>query len=300
MQNAKFGILTLATPGDWLKAIGLALSVRVSNPGIPIAVACSPKLRGKLSPFFDYVIDENPDLRGFIHKVHLDRYSPFETTLFFDSDVLVFRPVLPFIEEWGDQPYTACGNYRAGGRSSFGLQRSQVLPRLGKAEMVHIDGAGHALFKKPGCEAVFDRAREVSAEYSKWAGDAVYADEDAMNIVMTMMDLKPVPHGEFFSRYIGATPGTMEMDATKGICRFVFKDTGKPVEPCMMHFAANEAALPYTWQLWRLFRKFGAPTKGLLSLGLADFADREVKLRLHQWLSRLRARRMSLSPTSGR
>ena len=94
---APFGILTLATPNDYLKAIGLALSVRVSNPGVPVAVACSAKVRPFVAPYFDHVIAEQAGLRGFVHKVYLDRYSPFTETMFFDSDVLVFKPVLALL-----------------------------------------------------------------------------------------------------------------------------------------------------------------------------------------------------------
>ena len=97
-----FGILTLATPDDYRKAIGLALSLRVSNPGVPTAVACSPKLSTRLAPYFDRVIDEDPTLRGFVHKVHLDRYSPFDDTFFFDSDVLVFRDLKPKVPNQAD------------------------------------------------------------------------------------------------------------------------------------------------------------------------------------------------------
>ena len=90
-MTERYGFLTLATPRDYLKAIGLALSLRVSNPNVPIAVACSPTLRDRIGRYFDYVIDEKPELRGFVHKVHIDDYSPFQETMFFDADVLVFK-----------------------------------------------------------------------------------------------------------------------------------------------------------------------------------------------------------------
>ncbi|OYV43651.1 MAG: hypothetical protein B7X10_06355, partial [Burkholderiales bacterium 21-58-4] len=59
-KNDNFGVLTLATPNDHLKAIGLALSLRVSNPGVPTAVACSPAVGSLLEPYFDHVIAEDP------------------------------------------------------------------------------------------------------------------------------------------------------------------------------------------------------------------------------------------------
>jgi hypothetical protein len=87
-----FGVLTLATANDCRKAIGLALSVRVSNPGTPIAVACSANVRPQLVRYFDYVVDKDPEVHGYLHKLNLDRYSPFDETFYFDSDILVFRP----------------------------------------------------------------------------------------------------------------------------------------------------------------------------------------------------------------
>lgn len=281
-----FGILTLATPNDYRKAIGLALSVRVSNPGIPIAVACSDKVRPFVAPFFDHVIAEQPGLKGFVHKVYLDRYSPFVETMFFDSDVLVFKPVRPYVESWGTGPYYACGHFFSTGISAFGMDWPTVLKKIGKPQMVVIDGAGHAFFRQPYCTAVFDLAREITREHKSYAGDIPYADEDVINIAMTMLDLSPAPFGDFFARYMSAMPGTMEMDATKARCKFVAVHNGQPFEPCMVHFAANEASFAYTRQLFALFKMFNVSTRGLLSTGAADFYEREIKLPLSGLLGR--------------
>ena len=127
-----FGILTLATMNDYLKAIGLALSVRVSNPGVPIAIACSKGVTALVKPYFDFVIDEQPGLRGFVHKIYIDKYSPFDETLFLDSDILVFKPVMPYMKSWGPNPYYACGGYMVDGKSWFGLDRAMILRKIKK------------------------------------------------------------------------------------------------------------------------------------------------------------------------
>lgn len=281
MKNNEFGILTLATPSDYLKAIGLALSLKVSNPGVPLAVACHPRLKAFLSPYYDFVIDELPNIRGFAHKVFLDHYSPFDKTLFFDSDILVFKPVAKYIEEWGDVPYVACGRYVTGGTSSFGLNRDVLIKRMGWEKIVCIDGAGHAYFCKPASKAIFDRAREITECYKEIAGDARYADEDVMNIVMTEFNLAPVPHAPFFSRHLSAKSGTLEMDASIGKCDFILVENDQKFSPCMMHFAANEAPFTYTRQLIKIFSKFNLPTKELYKMGAVDFWERHIKLPLH-------------------
>src|SRR5262245_41579421 len=105
--------------------------MRISNPDVPIAVACSPRVRPKVVHIFDHVIDENPSLRGFAHKLHLDHYSPFQETFFFDSDVLIFRSLRAAIHAWRGNPYTACGEYITGGKSPFGLDRNLVMRSIG-------------------------------------------------------------------------------------------------------------------------------------------------------------------------
>ena len=288
--DLSFGILTLATPNDYLKAIGLALSARVSNPGVPLAVACSPKVAPLVEKYFDHVIEEKKGLRGFVHKIWLDEYSPFQETFFFDSDVLLFRPVMPYVEQWRQHPYAACGKYQSTGKSTFGMDRAEMLRKTGKERLVVIDGAGHAYFRKPDCTAVFDAARDVTARHKEFMGDIPFADEDVMDVVMTRMDIPPMPFGDFFSRHVSARPGTMKMDATKGRCEFIYQDTGLPMRPCMMHFAANEAPLPYHWQLHKLFRKFGVQAPGLWRGALGDFYEGSVHLRLHLLKKRLLAR----------
>jgi hypothetical protein len=274
-----FGILTLATSHDYRKAIGFALSVRVSNPGVPTAVACSPTLRARLAPFFDHVIDEDPALRGFVHKVHLDRYTPFEDTFFFDADVLVFGDLKAKVEEWNDQPYNVCGSYERDGQSPFGLDRGRVRHLLRKERLVEIGGSGHAYFRKPGCAKVFELAREVTRDYRRYAGDITYADEDVMNIVLTMLDLPPRPHWGFFSCHDSAVPGTLELDATTGRCEMIERSTGRPYRPYIMHFLRNQAPFPYAHQLRRLFSKFGADTSGIYRAAIEDFWDVEVMWR---------------------
>jgi hypothetical protein len=271
-----FGVLTLATSDDYLKAIGLALSLRVSNSGVPLAVACSRKVRPHVERYFDICVDEDRELKGFVHKVHLDRYSPFSETFFFDSDVLVFRSLQELLIDWRVQSYFACGTYRTDGISPFGLDTAAVLRKINRKALVQIDGAGHAYFRKPECQAIFDLAREIVADYKTYAGDIKFADEDVMNITMTLLDLKPMPHFDFWSRPLSAR-GKIEIDAANGKCSFELADTGQRQEPVMMHFAANEAAFLYVKQLRRLFNKFGVPTNGLTEVAVKDFYLRELK-----------------------
>jgi hypothetical protein len=286
-----FGVLTLATPNDYRKAIGLALSLRVSNPGVPIAAACSREVGLLLEPYFDQIVDEDPSLRGFAHKIHLDHYSPFEETFFFDSDVLVFRALSGVLDSWRDQAYTACGNYLSKGSSAFGLDRERVLKLIDRERLVHIDGAGHAYFRKPDCHDVFDLGRRVMANYDHYAGSARFADEDVMDIVMTIMGLEPIPHEGFWSCYNSGKSGSVRIDASKGECIFEAVTSGKLERPYMMHFVANEAPFAYHRQLRRLFKKFDVSTKGLMKVATEDFFVREIEWPMKQFVKGVLTRR---------
>jgi hypothetical protein len=281
-----FGVLTLAHRGDYRKAIGLSLSMRVSNPRVPLAVACSSDTKELLAPYFDHVVEEIPGLRGFVHKVHLDRYSPFDRTLFLDSDVLVFKDLAPYVEKWANASYTACGTYLADGESCFGLDRCAVRMKLGVNRMVSIEGAGHAYFRKPQCFELFELAREITADYRRFADDARYADEDVIAIAMTRLELAPVPYEDFFARHLSAIPGTLRMDARRGQCEFLAVTTRRPFAPCMMHFAADEAPFRYTLELARLHRHFRieAPLGAFVGMAFADL----YRGTFRNWLSNRR------------
>jgi hypothetical protein len=302
MEDAmSFGVLTLATSNDYRKAIGLALSVRVSNAGIPIAVACSPKVRPLLAPYFDYVVDKDARLHGYVHKLHLDRYSPFQETFYFDSDVLVFRPLSEILDEWRGQAYTACGNYLANGATAFGLDRQKVLKTIGRDKLVHIDGAGHCYFRKPECHAVFDLAREIVANYTEYglmsigalgstAGELRFADEDVIDIAMTILELRPMPHDDFFSRHCSGKKGTISIDASQGECRFTSATSGRVQRPHMMHFAGREAPFAYAIQLRQLFRRFDVKTEGLFRAAISDYYVSKVEWPLRQTAKQLLAK----------
>jgi hypothetical protein len=191
------------------------------------------------------------------------------------------------LDQWDRQPYTACGNYVSGGFSPFGLDRERVLRIIGKESLVHIDGAGHAYFRKPGCQAVFELARDIAATYEDYAGRIKFADEDIIDITMTILDLKPMPHFDFWARPLSGKPGSVKIDAAEAECSLVLVDTGEKQFPYMLHFAAKEAAFIYERQLRRLFSKFEVSPKGLRRMALSDFYLREIKWPLKGYLNRM-------------
>jgi len=150
----ELGVLTLANKSDYKKAIGLALSLKMTNPGLPVSIVCKESIAKKVEQYFDHVIIEKSDIKGFQHKIFLDHYTPYRETFFFDADILIFKDLSPIIDQWAGSIYTARGWYLESGLSSFGLDRKVVLKKINKKKFVHIGGAG--------CKKVF--LQNISAE----------------------------------------------------------------------------------------------------------------------------------------
>lgn len=292
MSENVFGVLTLATKEDYLKAIGLALTLRISNPGLNIAVACEYEVKNYLIPYFDYVVTQDKSVKGFEHKLNIDKYTPFKKTLFLDSDIFVFRRLNDFIENWPKVPYTACGRYVYEGYSAFGFDRKLFIEKNNFEKMVCVDGSGHGYFILPDAIPFFDRARSIAKNYKEHAGDIRLADEDVVNMVMTEFGYDPAEYDDFFSRFLSAKKGTLKMDIIKAKCGFFRKDNDVFQEPCIMHFAADEAPVYYSFQLYKLFRFKEVRCKGLWVVMLGDI----YKLYLRGKLSSLKRKFRSLFP----
>lgn len=286
VRDMEIGFLTLATRSDYLKAIGLSLSLKKSNPGIPSAVACAKDIQPILSRYFDYVIEEDAQLIGFEHKVNLDVYSPFDHTLFIDADVLVFRDLRSIFDQWGHLSYTARGGYAEGGYSSFGLGREYILDKLNKKSLVVIGGAGHGLFRKPECAQVFNYAREITKSYEQYSNGAKYSDEDAMGITMTRFGLQPISMPDLVGIPRHAISGSLSMDVLHGHCEYRNYD-GLLVRPYMMHFIRNSAPFVYYAQLSKLFGHFNIQESGLLRQSLYDWLKVNV-----EWAAKSRLKKI--------
>jgi hypothetical protein len=88
------GLITIAFDSERYvrMACALSLSYKRYNPSKPIAVVPDEKYSKVLEQFFNVVIPRDLAYgRGVVQKLHVDLYSPFEKTLFVDSDCLFYK-----------------------------------------------------------------------------------------------------------------------------------------------------------------------------------------------------------------
>ena len=101
----KKGILTTAFgKRHYLKlALSLARSCHYHSPEIPLAIITDQPENRSLQHHFDYVLPLGQDLghsgdldwkgSGFMHKLYIDKLSPFKQTVFLDSDCLLYADI---------------------------------------------------------------------------------------------------------------------------------------------------------------------------------------------------------------
>lgn len=288
-SNDDFGILTKTWEGDFVKAAALAVSLRHTNPGVELAVVSSPQVLNKLRGLFDVYIEEEPNLRGFEHKLHLDRYTPFDKTLFLDADILVFRQVSEFVRRCEGMPLTSRGEWTSSGTSAFGLDRQLVLKQFDRKRFASIGGAGHYYFEAGRSEEVFALARDIGGRYGEIAAGAGFADEDILGIAMSILELPPVENRGFMGRVRHAKPRTVKISADPLSCEYVPLGESSLLRPIALHFAVKECPFRYHRLIDDLL---GDDRQGLgpawIRRALPEWWSNDVRSRLRKMANRIR------------
>jgi len=264
MEQSEYGVITLAIPKDYRKAIALALTLKEHSPDLPISVAVPESLLPtieKYSALFDKIITQRPELKGFEQKLHIDEYSPYKKTFFFDADILIIKDIWPTIRKWEGSAYAVRGELAKEGVSAFGLDRKFVLGLINKEHFSVIDGAGHAYFEKPACAVVFDKAREILAEYPIYKANK-FADEDAVGIAMTMLGISPKDNDDFLASPWCAINDSFTIDTNKSLCHYEDLVHGH-VEPTAVHFPIMALPFVYARELKKTYKRHNMKVHGV-------------------------------------
>jgi hypothetical protein len=238
------GIITIALGSETYirMAKDLALSARKHCPTIPRAVVTDSR-DAELAGLFDSVIPVDASLGDpLFQKLCLDRYSPFDETLFIDCDSLIVGDV--------DFIWRACE-----GRSSAFVGEKQTTGSWYGADVATVCRACNVpwlgtlnsgmIFFRSGDEAskMFASGRRAMARcrtlgFDLFRGD-IYSDEIGFSIAFAEHAVEPLddPRGRTMRTPIGIE-GRMKIDVLRGYCRFIKR--GEPVAPTIVHFA--------TWQ----------------------------------------------------
>ena len=243
MSEARRGILTLAS-GDRRyidMAITLARSLERHSPRLPRAVVTDSH-EPLLGSLYDQRIEIDHGFGGPFHqKLALDRYAPFEETLFIDGDSLVVGDVEWIFDLLKEAQFGVVGQQLRGGDWHGDIDR--VLRSIGREELPKFNGGIYYLRRSTVVSEVFETARALADRYEEiglraWRGGI--NEEPVLAAALSVHGVRAVDDGGRAMRTPIGMRGWLHVDVLRGSCRF--NKAGVEVRPAIVHFAGPFAS----------------------------------------------------------
>lgn len=273
----KRGVITIALGHAAYRRQALALrrSICLHNRDLPIGVLTDRDEPDLLE--FDHVILANPDKGGALRqKLCLDEYTPFDQTLFIDSDCLVTRSLDAVFAVLGAEPFGITAD-----PIHEGIWYRNVpgwLAQLG-AESIPMCSSGVFAFRSDQLASAFFRsAREFYDRYDEYDIPKTHhhpSDEPAISMAMIRHGLPGVKK-DFTIQATTVTPGFrgVKINVLRG--ESCFDLTTLKAHPAVSHFVGSGRCSPsYRREVARLASLFGKQTGSIFrkeSLWLLEIA----------------------------
>jgi hypothetical protein len=249
-----FGIITIAQGEKRYveMAKALALSLIKTNPEIKRGVI-TDAAQQEFNGLYDIYIPYNESYgKGLSQKLYLDKYSPFEETLFIDADCLVVKSL--------NKMLTLCRNYPFvifGGPISTGVWYMDVAAMCSKFNLSSIPlfNGGTYYFKNGSTTThIYDKARELKENYTE-NGFEIFRgsinEEPLIALAMAINNTEAVEDDGIGMRTPIGILGPLQIDVLNNKCHF--NKEGEMVEPAIMHFSgAYSAAFHYKREVAKL------------------------------------------------
>jgi hypothetical protein len=195
-------------------------------------------------------------------KLHLDQYSPFQETLYVDSDCIASRPFEEELREIACHDFTpVCDTYLT--RSDieeYILDLRSVMETLGITKLPQFNGGVFFFNRTPGATAVFETARHLrtrQAELGIRNFDRHGPNDETLYALALGMQNRPL-YNDFarLMRTTIAVTGKIHIQPLGGGCRYVYR--GKEIQPAICHYVRSSvSAYSYLKCEWILRRKAG-------------------------------------------
>lgn len=243
------GFLTIAYGNEsYLRmALGLARSIRLRNRSCHLAIVTDYEAP-RLHDFFDVVIPVDLSLGcGVSQKLHVDQYTPFEKTIFIDSDCLVFGNAdslwYLYRESVG---FGVKGRYIAHNDTHYAVSDLRsYLDYLGLSRMALCNTGIFFFDRSDRTAGVFDTARNIyKASQCDSIGLLPYKESKVADepILGAAIELHRVPllvddGGKTMTLGCFGTECMKHVNVLRGKSDYYFQ--GKNVEPLVIHFNAG-------------------------------------------------------------
>lgn len=249
-----FGIITIAHGEKRYIEMAkmLALSLKLTNPGVKRAVI-SDVPEDEFSDLFDTYIPYNADYgKGLSQKLYLDQYSPFDETLFIDSDCLVVDSLDHTLELCREHPFVVFGDQIASGDWYMNVA---VMCEKFNLPSIPLFNGGTYYFKKTDITTkIYEQARKMHGNYTELGFHDFRGsinEEPLIAVAMAVNNVKAVDDkGRCMRTPIGLI-GPLNIDVLNRKC--TFDKEGIQVQPAIVHFSgAFSVAFHYKREVGKL------------------------------------------------
>ena len=251
MKELQEGYIIIATDKrQFLEmALNLALSLKLKDSR-PVALVYdkSIEIPGSYKEYFDFqvkILDEDRSGGGF-NKLHLYKYSPFQRTMYIDSDCLLAKREIAIIwQRLKKCHFTLCGEKMTKGQR-YGLDIAVMINKMRIPYMVKCN-AGVLFFDKSKIsESVFSRIKKYPIEFSELSIPFrnTFADEPLFSFAMGEFRLEPIPTVFRYwwktVEWLQCTSGDTRIDVFKNKCLIRWGDTWQ--NPVIAHFVGKHCS----------------------------------------------------------
>ena len=249
MSNHKKGFITIAV-GKYYRYLAkyLAISYRLNSDGnYPLAVVTDQKTK-ELEKYFDHVIVTDDEINdGYLYKLKLYNYSPFEETIFIDADSFVIRDISFYWEFFKESNFGVFGinstNYR-GAKNFFNPEK--VLAEFEVTSIPKFNGGVYYFKKNEKAKKVFEDALALTERYDefempRFSNDAIQktakGDEPLISLSMIVNKETSTIDSEKNGMFHLNKSKYLKLDVLKRECEF-YKNQ-KKVTPSIVHFGGD-------------------------------------------------------------
>lgn len=237
----KRGLLTLAYGHQRFveQARSLAHSLELHAPDLPRTLVTDSTDPAVLR-LFTQIIPYRPEYgSGVRQKLFLDLYSPYDETLFIDSDCLVLGNLDSFWSAFQDQYFALPGyKFLEKGSTDPYLDVDHVLDTLHLAALPKFNGGVYYFVRSAAATDFFTTARGIldnwkALRLSEFRRQGP-SDESIYSIAMAIHHLRPTSMGAGGMWTPVGYKGPLRLDALRGECSF--EKEGMQLSPEIVHF----------------------------------------------------------------
>lgn len=224
----------------------LGQSLKLHNPHIPSAIVTDSD-DPDLKQLYNICIPVNYEFgKGFKQKLYLDRYSPFEETVFIDSDCIAVKNIDDFWEIFAPVPFGVVSEGQKRDGQAFWNTMPDVphILSLFNIDSITVFNGGLYYFKNNELASkVFEEARKIADKYDQIGLVRLRGtsnDEPIYSIASAVCGIPAIDERGLVMRTPIKMIGNLEIDVLKGFCRL--NSNGQQAQPAIMHFCGNQAS----------------------------------------------------------